>query len=175
MARCYVFCKISRAFSMLCFISLWLSLIPPCTEPPLMNSLNVSDAVSSGSSSQGRELVPEAWGRAGCRASAVRLCRVSKSDIPREKEQFPLQKHSDSFFFPAASQVSVNSRSRAMPSHEVHPSQIMPVQPTHLPPPRAPSWLAHAVPCFGSCCLLCCERIYDLLHLHFQRRLGWRQ
>lgn len=40
----------------------------------------------------------EAWGRAGCRVSAVRLCLVSKSDTPREKEQFPLQKHSDSFF-----------------------------------------------------------------------------
>lgn len=67
-----------------------------------MNSLNVSAAVSSGSSSQGGELVPEAWGRAGCRVSAVRLCLVSKSDISREKEQLPVQKHSDSFFIPSS-------------------------------------------------------------------------
>lgn len=68
-----------------------------------MNSLNVSAAVSSGLNSQGGELVPEVWGRVGCRVSAARLCLVSKSDIPRERRSSFLSKTTQTAFFPSSS------------------------------------------------------------------------
>jgi len=95
-----------------------------------------------------------------------------------EKEQSLLQQHSASFIPSGFSSLSEFTRQCLCTKRTrvCIPAWTEPSQPTHLERRRAPgSAGTHALPCFRGCCSLCRERIYDLLYLGFQRRLGWRQ
>lgn len=166
---------------MFCFISLWLSLIPlsPHAQPPSHPTDELTECVSccflwrlvqdlhpmelSSCQKSGAERA------AGCLQRGSAWCQ---SPTSQDRRSSFLSNNTQTAFSPAASQVSVNSHARAMPSHEAHGAAhpiLDSACPTHPSPTAQSSRSAGTrLPCFGSCCSLCRERIYDLLHLRFQ-------
>lgn len=118
----------------------------------------------------------------GCRVSAARLCLMSgtKSNIPRWRRSSFLSDNTQLTFFPSSfSILSEFMHEGDVFAQSVGVCTLQPGQsPANPPIPESAeltAQLAHTVPFFGGCCLLCPEKIYGLLCLHFQGRLGWHQ
>lgn len=140
---------------MFCFISLRPSLISPSPCPPTNELAACASCcllwrLDPGAPARGAELVPEVQGRAccwvdaGCLQHSSTWCQVQTLTSQDGEGALFSPATLSQLFFPAASQVSLNSHARMMPLHEVyacvHPSPDR-TQPTHPFQSVQSSWL----------------------------------